>query len=135
MTNSSDGYGQYSSDEYDFTEYAWGNGKNPFLSDKVYAKLRIFVEILLPAISTLYFTLAQIWGFPNPEKVVGSIAAITTFLGLILRGARRSYNNSDAKYDGHLNVIEEDGKKVFSLDLMSDPEKLADKKDILFKVK
>jgi hypothetical protein len=126
---------RYDPDEYDFVNDSWTEPKGPFLSDNVYTKLRIFVEILLPAFSTLYFTLAQIWGFPNPEKVVGSLAAVTTFLGLILRSARRSYNKSDAKYDGHLNVVEEDGKKVFSLDLMSDPEKLADKKDILFKVK
>jgi hypothetical protein len=126
---------RYDPDEYDFVNDSWTEPKGPFLSDNVYTKLRIFVEILLPAFSTLYFTLAQIWGFPNPEKVVGSLAAVTTFLGLILRSARRSYNKSDAKYDGHLNVVEEDGKQVFSLDLMSDPEKLADKKDILFKVK
>jgi len=122
-------------DEYEFVDASWLEPKSPLLSDAVYTKLRIFVEILLPAVSTLYFTLSQIWGFPNPEKVVGSIAAITTFLGLILRSSRRSYNKSDAKYDGQLNVIEEDGKKTFSLDLMSDPEKLVDKKDILFKVK
>jgi hypothetical protein len=134
MSTEESGYGEYTPDEYDFVDDSWTEPKGPFLSDAVFRKLRIFVEILLPAVSTLYFTLAQIWGFPNPEKVVGSIAAITTFLGLILRSARKSYNKSDAKYDGHLNVVEEDGKKVFSLDLMSDPEKLADKKDILFKV-
>ena len=132
---SNNGYGEYTSDDYDFVDEAWTEPKGPFMSDKIYTKLRIFVEILLPAVSTLYFTLAQIWGFPNPEKVVGSLAAVTTFLGLILRSARKSYDKSDAKYDGHLNVVEEDGKQVFSLDLMSDPEKLVDKKDILFKVK
>ena len=133
MSNS--GYGEYTSDDYDFVDEGWTEPKSPFMSDKIFTKLRIFVEILLPAVSTLYFTLAQIWGFPNPEKVVGSLAAVTTFLGLILRSARKSYDKSDAKYDGHLNVVEEDGKQVFSLDLMSDPEKLVDKKDILFKVK
>lgn len=133
MSNS--GYGEYTSDDYDFVDEGWTEPKGPFMSDKIFTKLRIFVEILLPAVSTLYFTLAQIWGFPNPEKVVGSLAAVTTFLGLILRSARKSYDKSDAKYDGHLNVVEEDGKQVFSLDLMSDPEKLVDKKDILFKVK
>ena len=134
MSDQINGYGSYGSDEYDFDPNGFSDPKMPFLSDKVYGKLRIFVEILLPAVSTLYFTLAQIWGFPNPEKVVGSIAAITTFLGLILRSARRSYNNSDAKYDGNLNVLEEDGKTVFSLDLKADPETLSEKKDITFKV-
>ena len=134
MSDEKTGYGPYTSDEYDFGPDL-GDLKMPFLSDKTYNKLRIFVEILLPALSTLYFTLAQIWGLPNPEKIVGTIAAITTFLGLLLRSARKSYDKSDAKYDGHLNVTEEDGKKKFSLDLMSDPEKLVDKKDILFKVK
>jgi hypothetical protein len=128
------GYGGYDPDEYDFVNDSWTDAKSPFMSDKVYGKLRIFVELLLPAVSTLYFTLAQIWGFPNPEKVVGSIAAITTFLGLLLRGARKSYDKSDAKYDGQMNVVEEDGKTVFSLDLKADPETLSQKKDITFKV-
>lgn len=134
MSEQINGYGGYSPDEYDFDPNGFSDTKAPFLSDKVYTKLRVFVEILLPALSTLYFTLAQIWGFPNPEKVVGSIAAITTFLGLMLRSARRSYNKSDAKYDGNLNVVEEDGKTVFSLDLKADPETLSEKKDITFKV-
>lgn len=134
MSEQINGYGGYSPEEYDFDPVGFSQPKTPFLSDKVYSKLRIFVEILLPAVSTLYFTLAQIWGFPNPEKVVGSIAAITTFLGLILRSARRSYNKSDAKYDGNMNVVEEDGKTVFSLDLKTDPEMLSQKKDITFKV-
>ena len=38
----------------------------------------------LPALGTLYFALAGIWGLPYGEQLVGTITAIDTFLGVIL---------------------------------------------------
>lgn len=54
------------------------------MSNKVYDVLKWLVMIVLPAISTLYFALSGIWGWPYAEEVVGTIAAITTFLGALL---------------------------------------------------
>lgn len=54
------------------------------MSDKVYDVLKWIAQILLPAIGTLYFALAQIWGFPYAEQIVGTITAIDAFLGVIL---------------------------------------------------
>lgn len=54
------------------------------MNNKVYDILKWVVMIVLPAISTLYFALSSIWGFPYAEEVVGTIAAVTTFLGAIL---------------------------------------------------
>lgn len=109
--------------------------KTPLLPNSVYDRLRVLVEVVLPAAATLYFTLAQIWEFPNAEKVVGSITAVILFLGVLIKLSDKSYNNSDAKYDGELNVLEDSGKTVFSLDLFGDPEELTNKNDILFRVK
>ena len=39
-------------------------------------------QIYLPALATLYFALASIWGLPYVEQVVGTITAIDTFLGV-----------------------------------------------------
>lgn len=41
-------------------------------------------QIYLPALATLYFAFASIWGLPCVEQVVGTITAIDTFLGVCL---------------------------------------------------
>jgi hypothetical protein len=47
--------------------------------------------ILLPALGTLYFALAGIWGFPYGEQVVGTITAIDMFLGALLGISNMQY--------------------------------------------
>ncbi len=54
------------------------------MKNETYDKLRWVAQYLLPALGTLYFALAGIWGFPWGEQVVGSITAIDTFLGVVL---------------------------------------------------
>ena len=55
-----------------------------FLSNKAYDVLKWVALVLLPALGTLYFGLAGIWGFPYGEQIVGTITVIDTFLGVIL---------------------------------------------------
>ena len=62
------------------------------MSNKVYDVLKWIALILLPSVSTLYFALAGIWGFPYAEQIVGTIAAVDTFLGAILRISTAKYN-------------------------------------------
>jgi len=54
------------------------------ISNKTYDILKFLCTILLPALGTLYFALAQIWGLPYGEEIVGTIAAITTFIGVCI---------------------------------------------------
>ena len=54
------------------------------MSNKVYDVLKWIAQLLLPALGTLYFALAGIWGFPDGEQIVGTITAVDTFLGVIL---------------------------------------------------
>lgn len=54
------------------------------LPDKVYDILKWIAQYLLPALGTLYFALANIWGLPYAEQIVGTITAIDAFLGAIL---------------------------------------------------
>ena len=54
------------------------------MSNKVYDVLKYIAQIVLPAIATLYFALAQIWGLPYGEQIVGTITAVDAFLGAIL---------------------------------------------------
>ena len=62
------------------------------MSDKVYNILKWVAQVVLPAIATLYFALAQIWGLPYGEQIVGTITAIDAFLGAILGISTIQYN-------------------------------------------
>jgi len=62
------------------------------LTNKAYDILKWIAQIMLPAIGTLYFALSKIWGFPFATEVVGTIAAVDTFLGAILGISTANYN-------------------------------------------
>lgn len=62
------------------------------MSNKMYDVLKWIAMYLLPALGTLYFALAGIWGFPYGEQVVGTITAVDTFLGVILGISTAQYN-------------------------------------------
>ena len=62
------------------------------MSNKVYDILKWIALVLLPAIGTLYFALAGIWGLPYAEAVCGTIMAVDTFLGTILGISTVQYN-------------------------------------------
>lgn len=65
------------------------------LPNGVYDALKWITMILLPAIATLYFALSGIWGFPYAEQIVGTIAAIETFLGALLGISTLTYNKQN----------------------------------------
>ena len=65
------------------------------MSNKVYDILKFIAQIVLPALGTLYFALAGIWGFPYGEEIVGTITAIDAFLGAILRISTNQYNKEN----------------------------------------
>lgn len=65
------------------------------MNNKVYDILKWVALILLPALGTLYFALASIWGFPYAEQIVGTITAIDTFLGVLLGISTNSYKKED----------------------------------------
>ena len=64
------------------------------LNNRVYDSLKWIAQILLPAIATLYFALASIWGLPYGEQIVGTITAIDTFLGVLLGISTYNYNKA-----------------------------------------
>lgn len=61
------------------------------MSNKIYDVLKFIAQILLPALGTLYFALASIWGLPYGEQIVGTITAVDAFLGAILGISTRIY--------------------------------------------
>lgn len=62
------------------------------LSNKAYDILKFIAQIVLPALGTLYFALASIWGFPYGEEIVGTITAVDAFLGALLGISTAQYN-------------------------------------------
>ena len=62
------------------------------LSNKNFDRLKWVAMYLLPAIGTLYFTIASIWHLPYAEQVVGTITAVDTFLAIILGISTNIYN-------------------------------------------
>lgn len=62
-------------------------------NNKTYDILKWVAQILLPAIGTLYFAIASVWGLPYSEQVVGTITAIDVFLGALLGISTANYNN------------------------------------------
>ena len=64
------------------------------MNDKTYDVLKWIAMIVLPAVATLYFTLASIWGLQYGEQVVGTITAVDTFLGALLGISNAKYKKN-----------------------------------------
>ena len=65
------------------------------LSNKIYNVIKWITALFIPALITLYLSLADVWNFPNPEKVVLTAAAVNvssclvTFTDSALQGTPR----------------------------------------------
>ena len=64
------------------------------ISNKAYDILKFVAQLLLPALGTLYFGLAEIWGFPYAEQIVGTITCVDAFLGIFLKISSDQYYKS-----------------------------------------
>ena len=94
--------------------------------NKVYDVLKWIAMYLLPAVGTLYFALARIWGLSYGEEIVGTITAVDAFLGVLLGISHACYQG-----DGKLILNgEEDGDEI---EVDSDID-LANGKKIMLKV-
>lgn len=97
------------------------------MSNKVYDTLRWIAQILLPGIGTLYFTLSKIWGFPYATEIVGTLSALTVFIGVLL-------GISSAKYPGDGVVAVSQDTDDYNIALSTSVEELKDRDDVLLKV-
>ena len=104
------------------------------MSNKTYDVLKWITQYLLPASATLYFALSGIWGLPYGEEVVGTLAAITAFLGVILGISTAQYNKKDHT-DGTLDIdTTSPDKDLYRLNLTTSLEDLKFKDEIKLKV-
>lgn len=63
------------------------------LNDKIYNILKWICMIVSPALCTLLVTLTSLWGWSIPiEAIVGTITAVTTFIGVLIGISTYNYN-------------------------------------------
>ena len=100
------------------------------IPNKVYDVIKWIALVVLPAISTLYFALSSIWGWPYAEQVTGTIAAIETLIGAILGVSSFNY-----KGDGALLVdTSREDKDVMQLHFDVDPRAVGNRRTFVLKV-
>lgn len=105
------------------------------LSSKLYDKIKVLVQVILPAFAALYFALGATWNLPAVEQVLGTVAALTTFLGVLLKASKSSYDASDTKFDGQLVLsIGERGQLQHTFELNDQPEGIPEKTEFKLKV-
>src|ERR1044072_1436217 len=103
------------------------------LRGPVYDKMKFIAQIVLPAVATLYLTLAALWDLPKPQEVAATIVALDTLLGIVLQ-----ISSSNFQGDGQMNVIPDPtgkDKLIYDLQLEGDPEDLQHQDQVIFKVK
>ena len=64
------------------------------ISNKKYDTLKWIAQYLLPAAGALWLALASIWGLPYGEEIGGTIAAVDTFLGVLLGISSAQYKKT-----------------------------------------
>jgi imidazoleglycerol phosphate synthase glutamine amidotransferase subunit HisH len=105
-------------------------------SNKTYDRMKWIAQILLPAVGTLVFGIAQIWHVSHAAQIVGTITAVDVFLGIVLGLSASAYSSSPASYDGVLNVDPSgENKDLYSFEVTTPLADLPNKDTITFKVK
>ena len=69
------------------------------LPNKVYDVLKWIVMVVLPALTTAYIGLAEIWGWPYPAEVAKTSAVVCALSGALL-GISTAQYNKEAQING-----------------------------------
>ena len=65
------------------------------MTNRTYDTLKWVALILLPALATFYAAIAAVWGLPYTEQVVGTITAVDTLLGTLLKISSDNYKKQE----------------------------------------
>lgn len=104
-----------------------------FFTNKLYDKLKFLALVLLPALGTLWFSIAGLWGIPHTTEVVGTLVAIDTFLGVVLHISTSQYYKNGSNFDGTLNVTDEEEPQLL-VQLNGPPQDIPGKHSVEFNV-
>lgn len=111
-----------------------GPTKGPLLNSKMYDRLKWVSIILLPAIGALYFALSGYWDLPKTEEVMGTCLTLGIFLGTLLGISKKKYDNSDARFDGELEVYRTEEGDAIRVVSNEDVSGVAQKKAVTLRV-
>lgn len=103
-------------------------------TNKVYDVLKWVAQIFLPGLGTLYLTLGGLLNLPAVNKVTGTIIAVDTFLGFLLKKSSDNYEKSDEKFDGSLEVDKTKEEATVSIAVEGGVEDLKNNDEVLLKV-
>lgn len=102
------------------------------LSNSVYDKLKLTVQVVLPGLATSYLGLDLLWDLPKESEVAGTIAVIATFLGLFLV-------KSSADYEGAGDLVvttdQKDGEVYLQADLNQHPDAFKNGKNVILNIR
>lgn len=67
------------------------------LSNKLYDTLKFLCTVLIPALGTFIFAISKIWQWPPyAENIVGTLSAISVFIGAVIGISSMQYNKTPA---------------------------------------
>lgn len=69
------------------------------MPDKLYDWCKWICLIAIPAISTLYYTLSQIWGFPYGEEITATLSAVGLCIGSLIGLSHISIKKAEKEGD------------------------------------
>lgn len=97
------------------------------LNDRTYDVLKWAAQTGIPSITTAYFLLGQLWGWPSFMSVVGTLVIIDTVLGIWLGLSTTAYNKQSA--EGVFSIDTTDPKQaIFSMSIDGDVKELTGKR-------
>jgi Putative phage holin Dp-1 len=106
------------------------------LSNSTYDILKRLVTFYLPALAVLYAVLSAVWDLPSTEVVLVILATLATLGGFVLNTSSKSWDYSDAKYDGDLVITGDDPDTTMpniTLNIRTDPNELMEQSMVLLK--
>lgn len=108
--------------------------KSSLVETTFFDVLKVLALVVLPLAGMLYFAFAGALNLPSPEYVVGGLATASAAIGTFVKTNEVKYNASDAKFDGVVNVIQTDEKKIYQLALKTDPNLIDQADTLLLKI-
>lgn len=61
------------------------------ISNKLYDKLKWICTIFMPALTTLWLTIASIWNIPYGEPIGATMGGVTVFIGALIGVSTMQY--------------------------------------------
>ena len=89
--------------------------KSPIFGNLWYDRVKFLVQVILPGLATLYFTIAEIWDLPKAAEVSATITGLAVFLGLLLQVSSSRFAKGGGVYDGEIVIQDTSRGPVYTM--------------------